>query len=517
MQYNVLDYFDCPAFNENRNKVAIRHNEQSITYFELKERAQQFSLIVVEYFRKLGAEKSIRQPIAVALPKSIELVVADLGITYSGNVFTNLDMNSPDDRLTAIRDHLDILLIITNTEGQARFLKAGWPAAQLISIDNVNDIVTDQTVKVEQLNLSEVIDVDPYCIINTSGSTGVPKGVAISHRGVIDFIDWVTTQFEFGPGDIIGNLSPLFFDIYLLELHVCIAKGSTLVLLADELPMFPVTLLSELQEKEVNFIFWVPTVMVNIANLDLLERFDMTNLKRIFFAGEVFPMKQLNYWRAKLPTAIFVNLYGPIEVTVDCTYYILDREFEDDDPLPIGYPCRNTDILILGGDGRIVERPGDHGELCVRGSSLALGYWNDNERTATAFMQNPADSRYPDRIYRTGDIVFRDEEGLIFFAGRIDHQIKHLGFRIDLSEIEHVVINQSTVDNACVIYDQKRKAIILVYEARSKLTTKELFSLLKNKLPRYMIPKIFHRIGTLPRNANGKVDRRLIEATYVEG
>jgi amino acid adenylation domain-containing protein len=355
--------------------------------------------------------------------------------------------------------------------------------------------------------LEAVIDTDPLCIIHTSGSTGLPKGVVLSHRGTIDFMDWCFETLKLDGSERIGSLSPFYFDIYTLELNLCIAKGATLVIIPDQLAIFPAKLVEFLQQQAISFLFWVPSIMVNICNQGLLEQFDLSALKTAFFAGEVFPMKHLNHWRRALPQATFVNLYGPIEITVDCTYFVLDREFADDEGLPIGFPCRNTDILILNEENRPCAVEG-RGELCVRGSSLALGYWNDPEKTAKAFVQNPLNTSYPELIYRTGDQVYRNRRGEIMFVGRLDFQIKHLGYRIELPEIEYQVLAIEQIANACVLYNKGKKEITLFYETRDgELSPAAIRQKLSQIFPKYMLPTAFHQMKELPRNPNGKIDR----------
>ena len=222
---------------------------------------------------------------------------------------------------------------------------------------------------------------------------------------------------KIGNNEVIGSLSPSVFDIYSFELCMLMAKGSTMVLLPGTLAAFPADLLKIMQQKQISFIFWVPTIMVNIANMDLLTKISLPDLKTVWFAGEVFPTKQFNYWKKQLPSARFVNLYGPIEITLDCTYFIIEREIRDDEPIPIGFPCRNTDILILN-EQNISAGINEEGELCVRGSSLAMGYYNNPEKTTAAFVQNPLNTSYPEIIYRTGDQVLMNDNGEIIFKGR---------------------------------------------------------------------------------------------------
>jgi acyl-coenzyme A synthetase/AMP-(fatty) acid ligase len=288
------------------------------------------------------------------------------------------------------------------------------------------------------------------------------------------------------------------------------AKGATLVIVPETLATFPPKLVEFLIEKKINWIFWVPTIMVNIANLDLFATYQLPHLRTIWFAGEVFPTKHLNYWRRHLPHAKFVNLYGPIEITLDCTYYVVEKDLPDEMPVPIGFPCRNTDVLILNDDNKSAGI-NEKGELCVRGTSLAMGYYNDPEKTAKAFVQNPLNPHYPEWIYRTGDIVYKNESGEIIFAGRRDFQVKHLGYRIDLGEIEHVIVNTwGKVRNGCIVYNPHKKEICLFYEGAEEISPAVFRKDLVLYLPKYMIPTDFRFFTELPRNPNGKIDRNLL-------
>jgi acyl-coenzyme A synthetase/AMP-(fatty) acid ligase len=216
-----------------------------------------------------------------------------------------------------------------------------------------------------------------------------------------------------------------------------------------------------------------------------------------------------------IPDAMFINLYGPIEITLDCTYYIVDKELSDDEPVPIGFPCRNTDILILT-EANEMAGVDERGELCVRGSSLAMGYWNDPEKTARAFTQNPLNKYYPELIYRTGDVVSLNPCGEILFWGRKDYQVKHLGYRIELSEIEHIIINTiAEIDNASVIYNFEKKEIVLFYESRVELLTSDIRKRVGVHLPKYMLPTGFFYFREMPRNPNGKIDRNLLKEKYL--
>ena len=451
----------------------------------------------------------LNKPMAVFLPKSAETVFVDLGIVYSGNCYANLDTNSPPERLKAILENLDSALIITSCKLTPVLLGIGVEQKHLLVIEDSAQHSSRWDERQLRARRERIIDTDPLCIIHTSGSTGLPKGVALNHRSTVDFMDWAFERLELSGGEVIGSLSPFYFDIYTMELYLSLAKGATLVIIPEQMAPFPAKLLEFLATQSVSFIFWVPTIMVNIANQDLLGHLALPSMQKVLFAGEVFPTKHLNYWRRNLPKAIFVNLYGPIEITVDCTYFIVDREMADDEKLPIGFPCRNSDVLIITDENRSAEVD-ELGELCVRGTSLALGYWNNPERTAQAFVQNPLQTHYPELVYRTGDTVYRNAQGEIMFVGRKDFQIKHMGYRIELGEIEHASLQIVGIKQACVVYVSESKEIVLYFESDYVLTTSDIRRQLKAHLPKYMLPTVCKRVEHMPKNANGKIDRMLL-------
>ena len=465
LKINILEYLE-ETLKEFPDKTAVIDGERTIDFSRLCSQSKALAIEII------NGRNCVNRPIAIFLPKSIESVIADLATTYSGNIYMNVDVKYPEERLKNIFEKIKPDIVITNSGLLEQIQKICSKNILVINCDDIIDVhnVPEVNNKFIFNRLESIIDTDPYCIINTSGSTGTPKGVALNHKSFIDFTEWAIPTLGIGSHEIIGSLSPLYFDIYSFEICLLMVKASTIVIIPDQLAMFPAKLLELLEQQKVNFIFWVPTIMVNIANMDILTKYNLSALKKILFAGEVFPTKHLNIWRKQIPGASFINLYGRIEITLDCTYYIVDKEIPNDQPIPIGYPCRNTDILILDDDDRSAA-VNQKGELCVRGTSLALGYWNDPGKTANAFVQNPLNSHYPELIYRTGDVVFKKDSGEIIFVGRKDFQIKHLGYRIDLSEIEHVIVNCfDSIDNACVIYDQEKKEINLLYESDNEIS-----------------------------------------------
>ena len=261
-----------------------------------------------------------------------------------------------------------------------------------------------------------------------------------------------------------------------------------------------------MNDNKINTIFWVPSALIYVANSGILEEQLPEYIKRILFCGEVMPNKQLNQWRRKLPNVLYANLYGPTEITDACTYFIVDRPMEDDEPLPIGIPCANTDILVLNDKNEIVSQEGECGELCVRGSSLALGYYNNPEKTSAAFVQNPLNHAYPELIYRTGDIVKYNDRHELIYLSRKDFQIKHMGHRIEIGEIETAVLSLDGVENGCIIYDDQHEKIVLFYQA-SEVIDKQIMTGLRKLLPKYMLPNQLIQQSSLPMNRNGKIDR----------
>ncbi|MCI9655114.1 MAG: AMP-binding protein [Lawsonibacter sp.] len=497
---NILEYFEKTVV-EVPEKTAVKEGEREITFAALGQRAEGLAALLR---RTWGG--ATRRPIAVFLPKSIACVVDDLGIVYSGNIYMNLDVKTPAQRIGNILELVQPLCVLTDEYHRAA-LSAVWPEDKTILVDgDIPDATPEEAADIRRA-LEGIIDTDPLCLINTSGSTGTPKSVVLNHRSFIDFTEWAIAATPLGTQEVIGSLSPCVFDIYSFELCMMMAKASTIVVIPDTLAAFPARILQLLQEESVTFLFWVPTIMVNIANMGLLDKVALPALKMVWFAGEVFPTRQFNIWRRNLPQTIFINLYGPIEITLDCTYFIVDRDISDEEPIPIGFPCRNTDILILNEQDQPVAA-NEEGELCVRGSSLAMGYYNSPEKTAAAFVQNPLNKAYPELIYRTGDLVFHNDLGEIIFKGRKDTLVKHSGYRVELGEIEHVIVNTlQLVKNGCAVYDYEKKEIVFFYESEQPLETAVLRRDIGKQLPRYMIPGRFVYMELLPRNTNGKIDR----------
>mgnify|MGYP001770895753 CR=1 FL=1 len=499
MQKNVLEYLENTV-QKYPNKTAIIDEKSSTNFEELQHHAK----CVAATLQSKNISRNL--PIGVFLPKSIEAIKSFLGVLYNADFYVPLDVKNPFSRIEAIIKNIDIKYIITDNKS-AKLLANLDSNVQLIILDEID---FTQNIDLDFTNYKLSINMDPVYILNTSGSTGVPKGVTLPHKAMVDYIDWVVEEYKFDNNLILGNQSPLHFDISASDLYVTLATGSTLVLIPESLFMFPPKLLDYLEEKKVNFIYWVPSILTTISKLDLLKNRHLA-IKTVFYGGELMPTKHLMYWKKHLQNTIYSNFFGPTETTVICTHYILDRDFADDEPLPIGYACKNTDVLVLDDEDNLVSEINEIGELCVRGSSLALGYYNDQEKTALAFVQNPLNKAYPEKIYRTGDVVYYNERGELIYKGRKDFQIKHMGYRIELGEIETAILAIDGVDNACVLYDNENKNIVLIYESAKKIEQKAILLALHNKLPKYMLPTKFILLDAMPLNINGKIDRNKLK------
>lgn len=249
----------------------------------------------------------------------------------------------------------------------------------------------------------------------------------------------------------------------------------------------------------INTIFWVPSAMTSAMNAGALEKCP-PRLERVYFCGETMPCKTINAWKTACPGAKLVNMYGPTEITDVCTYFPVERDFDDGDALPIGYPCANTRILLIDG------------EICVAGTCLSPGYYNAPERTREAFVQNPLRPEIVEMIYKTGDLGAYNERGELMFLGRKDSQIKRHGYRIELGEIECAVCALPGTDAACCLYDDAKEQIVCFYVGGDD--DKTLRRQLKDKLPKYMIPDVFVHKEALPKTGNGKIDRMLLKQEW---
>lgn len=496
MKNSVLSWLDETA-KRLPNKLALQDISGNITYQEYRSKSLAIAYKIVEHNKG-----EMKKPIVVYLEKGKEVLVSFMGVAYSGCFYSPIDTEMPQSRVDKILEVLKPEIVITTNKLKTNFEKFNFYGSYIIYEETICSEEDETAVKPYT---EKIIDTDLLYVLFTSGSTGVPKGVSICHRSVIDYTDWVTETFNITQKDTFGNQAPFYFDNSILDIYSCMKTGATLNIIPKKLFFQPVPLLEYIKYNKINTIFWVPSALIVVSKLKAFRNVDLSDtLKRVLFCGEVMPNKQLNIWRKFLPNVTYANLYGPTEITDACTYYIVDREFSDDEPLPIGIPMSNTDILVLNDEDKLVTDD-EVGELCVRGTSLAMGYYNNPEKTRSAFVQNPLNKAVPEIIYRTGDLVRYNEYREIIYISRKDFQIKHLGHRIELGEIETAISSLEEVTLNCCLYDEKNQKIVLFVDAQ--VDRDYIKERIEKLVPEYMIPGKVIYMENMPINANGKIDR----------
>ena len=500
MEKNILQCLE-ETVKKFPNKIAFEEINREINYKELMENAKKIGTA-------LSSKNIMNEPVAIFIDKSISCLEAMLGVLYSGNFYTVLDTKSPSERINTILETLMPKVIITTAKNVDKLEKLEFDGKVY-----TYEKMTEFKINEEKLTSirNKTIDTDPAYVLFTSGSTGVPKGTVVSHRAVLSYTEWVKEQFDITEKTKFGSQTPFYFSMSVTDVFSTIRTGATLYIIPKMYFSFPTKLLEFLKEKEINTIYWVPSALCIVANLGALENAELPKLKKVLFAGEVMPMKQLNIWRKKFNNVMFANLYGPTETTDICTYYVVDRDFNNGDTLPIGKHCNNCDILIIKEDGTEAKQ-GEEGELCARGSFLAMGYYRNQQKTGEVFVQNPLNKAYPEVIYKTGDIVKMNEKNEIIYISSKDFQIKHMGYRIELGEIEAAINSIDGIRSCACIYDNENSKIVLFYQG-NKMDESDLLEQAKKKLPIYMLPNVIKCIDRIPYNANGKIDIAKLKST----
>ncbi|MBR1392969.1 MAG: amino acid adenylation domain-containing protein [Ruminococcus sp.] len=492
-QKNVLEYLE-KTVRRLPDKTAYADEETVLSFSQVYGQSRAVGSTLLE-------KGFYNEPVVVFMPKSPKTIAAFFGCVYGGCYYVPIDPEMPRSRIELIFKNLDPRAIICDS----RLID------ELATYEhNAELMLYDELIKneINEKALADVrdrqIDTDPIYIVFTSGSTGVPKGVVACHRSVIDYIEQLSEVLGFSEQTVFANQSPLYFDACLKELYPTIKFGATAYLTPQNLFMFPVKLVEYLNEHKVNTICWVVSALTMISAFNTFKTIKPQYLHTIAFGSEVFAIKQFNRWREALPDATFTNLYGPTETTGMCCYYRVDREFEQGDVIPIGRPFQNREVILLTDEGKRAEQ-GEVGEICIRGTALTLGYYCNPQKTAEVFVQNPLNSRYPELIYRTGDLGRLNEYGELVFVSRKDFQIKHMGHRIELGEIEVNVNTLPGISMCCCLFDRQKDHIWLYYVG--EISESELTGELKEKLPRYMLPNRIKKLDALPFTANGKIDR----------
>ncbi len=494
-QTSAIEFLDRTAARFP-DKTAVTDGEDDYTFSRLRELARALGTLLLK--KGLNGRN-----IAVLLPKKLSALIAFFGCLYGGCTYVPLDIGDATERLNRMIEKVGAPLVITDADNAPRVT-----GAEILLWDSVPEDVDAAAV---EKALTAVIDTDPIYIMHTSGSTGEPKGVVVPHGGVINFANWAASYMGIDERDVIALQSPFHFDASVFDIYVSLATGAGIVIMPDVLTRFPDRIPEFLEENHVTCIFWVPGILADIANSGALSRYKMPELKKFTFVGEVMPPKQLNMWMEANPDRDYINLYGPTEATVACTAYRIDGPVDERESIPIGRAGDNMRLLIITDGGRRAD-VGETGEICILGSGLALGYYGEKELTERVFVQNPLNKSYREMMYRTGDYGHVNADGDIIFSGRRDAQVKIHGIRVELGDIENAAACLEGVERACALLD-KDKNLLLFLQTGEERSQRRLKQLLKEHLPKYMLPDRIYGMTAFPTNKNGKIDRKRLLAT----
>lgn len=497
MKYNVLQYLES-SVSKYPEKIAVIDKNNKITYKDLQNTSKSIASSIIK-------DNFWHVPIIVFMDKGIPALATFLGILYSGNTYSLLHPEFPQSRLEEINNVLEANLIIT-TSNYYENAKVIFKDKKVVKYEDlINQDIEEELIRDVA---SKILDIDPVYINFTSGSTGIPKGVTINHRSIIDFINVFTETFKITENDIIGNQAPFDFDVSVKDIYSSLCVGATLVIIPRELFSKPTELLDFICDNKVTTLIWAVSALCLVSTFHALDYRCPDNIHTVMFSGEVMPIKHLNTWMSHLPYATFVNLYGPTEITCNCTYHIIDPKRNYEDGIPIGKSFLNEETFLLDENNKRITKEDITGEICVRGTSVGLGYYNNLEETNKRFVINPLEKRYPEIIYRTGDLGKYDKNGDLYFTGRKDFQIKYMGHRIELEEIERAINNIEFIERCCCIYNEEKQKLYCFYIG--DVDKKTIYEELKKVLPPFMIPGIFRSVLKFPINKNGKIDRKLL-------
>lgn len=498
MIYNVLSWLEAAeaAWPE---RAAVVEDGCAVSYGQLARDARAAGT-------RLAALGAGGRPVGVYMDKGADALRAFLGALYAGAFYALLNPELPEARLRAMQSVLDAPVIVTDA-GRRDAATAMFPGAVIVTAAELAGGEADMALL--RAVRARAIDTDPVYVNFTSGSTGTPKGIVVAHRSVIDFIDVFTEGFGIRGDDVIANQAPFDFDVSVKDIYSALRVGATLLVVPRRLFSAPAALADYLCDGGATVMIWAVSALCLLTTFHALDYRAPEGVRLVVFSGEVMPLKHLNQWRAALPGATFVNAYGPTEITCNCTYHILDPDRDYAEGVPIGVPFPNEDVFLLDEEDRRIEAPGSVGEICVRGTALALGYYGDAAQTAARFVWNPLQGAYPERVYRTGDLGCYDGSGELVFRGRKDFQIKHQGHRIELEEIERAMAAVDGVERCCCTYDAVKSRLKGYYVGA--IDRAALRGRLLERLPAFMVPGTLRRVEAMPLTKNGKIDRGKLE------
>lgn len=503
----VLDYLES-ASKHHANKKAVCDVDSNYTYAELNDAAKNIGAYVSKH-------APMHTPVAIFMEKSCLHLAAIYGILYAGCFYVPMDHKTPIDRLESICDTIETRNVITDEKGAKILEKIGF-SGDLLMIDEMIEYGNQNPSEVCD-RISErrscVVDTDLMYLIFTSGSTGVPKGVAITHRAVMDYIDAFICQIGLEESDVCGNQAPFYTDFSLRDIYGSVAVGATICIIPQSYFISPKRLLTYMDENNVSFLSWVPTAYRLVSQFDGLSKVKPKSIKKMLFSGESMPVPVYEYWKSYYQEAKWVQCYGPTEATGACCFYNVEGDYVDTDTIPIGKPFINTGIVLLDieeNDEIIPQTESNRkGEICVFGTCLAEGYYNNPEKTKEAFVQNPLYTGRDSKMYRTGDLGYYNKNGDIVFVSRKDYQVKHGGKRIELGEIETAVMSIPEIRATCCVQRRSDDTLVLYYTG--DIDKAGIQKAVGDKLPKYMIPGEYIPKDELPMLESGKLNRKLMD------
>jgi D-alanine--poly(phosphoribitol) ligase subunit 1 len=511
--YNLGQLFSLVA-NENANNIAIMNVDGvTISYKELDELSNSIS----HYLSQAGIHK--KDVVAIFNNKSFKSFAIMLACLKSGIIYTNIDPGSPLERLNKILEVCKPTLIFFSGE-------ANHSIVQNLVHESVVDYDLksfDRDVTLHPTILPELNDsvngTDPAYIMFTSGSTGFPKGVLISHSSISNFIKWTVETFKTSSSDVFTNLNPMHFDNSVFDFYASLFTGASILPVTEQLTKNPRKLLDVLNQFRPTIWFSVPSMLVYMLNVRSLKNDDLPSLKIVTFGGEGFPKNKLReLWSIWGNHVRFINVYGPTECTCICSSYDVNSDdLLNDDLLPLGPIAPNFSAFVLD-DKNLPIKDGEIGELCIGGPNVGIGYYNDSQRTNDVFISNPVSCNYVEKIYKTGDLVCYDYNLKTYiFKGRKDNQVKRMGYRIELEEIENAFNSMDFINEAAVVFidnELYQSKIIACLVSRTD-DKKAIILELTKYLPRYMLPDIIDFYDNLPKNQNGKINRLSLKENYI--
>lgn len=500
---NIIDILYATA-EKYPNKLAFSDGKHAISFSELHMAEMRLSSLLLSKGYK-------RECVVVLMEKSPWAVCALFGVMGAGCFYVCIDPGFPDARIRAIADKCRARAVICNEKSLCR-ANLLYGRAEVILFEDALAHTPDQNLLADAR--ARIIDTDPAYIVFTSGSTGEPKGVCASHRALSDYAQALCSTLGFDEHTVFGNQAPLYYDAPLKEILPTVCLGASLIFIPRELFSFPASLCKFIAERGINTLCWAASALSLVSSLGALDVVDMSHLRLVCFGSEVFPYKDYEKWRAACPGARLINLYGPTEATGMSCYYISERKLETSEPIPIGRPFPNTEILLINERGEACGS-GEIGEIYIRGSCLAHGYFADSRATAEVFVQNPLNSAYPETVYRTGDLAKYNSHGELVYLGRRDRQIKIMGRRIEPAEIERAACDHAGVTMAALCVEASGLATELFFTGEAD--EGDLYSFLAGRLPRFMLPRRCRRLSRLPQKENGKLDRASLELIMREG